>query len=151
MILNKKTPEDTVNQRLRKFIRSLEMQGIIKNDTGFAESVGFKKQTVSLYLGETKLSSDFLIAVSKRYPNLSLYWLLLGEGPMLREGEAANETVNNSLHKEGAKIINPDEFDRLIRFYNFGMEEITRLCEENKRLYELLRERESQIYKQSLG
>jgi len=151
MVLNNKSPEITVNQRLRMFVQSLVVQGIVKSDSGFAESIGFKKQTVSLYLSDTKLSTDFLIAVGQKYPELSLYWLLLGEGTMLRRDGEGNELVKDYLQNSDNKSVISDEFDRLVRFYNFGMEEISRLWEENKRLHELLLERELENYKQSLG
>lgn len=48
---------------------------------------GLKQQTLDKYIkGGSEPSANTLIALASTYPEISADWLLLGNGPMLREG-----------------------------------------------------------------
>lgn len=87
--------EDNIASRLKTFITYL---GI--NDSTFADKCGISRSTLSLLLsGRNKKVSDQLIAqIHYTYPELSVVWLMFGEGAMLvtsksgDEGEAQAET-----------------------------------------------------------
>lgn len=67
--------------RLREFITSIG-----KNGTQLARELNLAQASIKRTLdGDTLPSSKILIPLIKEYPSLNLYWLLLGEGEMLRE------------------------------------------------------------------
>ena len=51
--------------------------------SAFAKSIGLAQVTVNNYiLGKRKISFELIDAIAKNYPNISLEWLLRGEGEM---------------------------------------------------------------------
>ena len=77
----------TISQRLRLFLDSLNVE-----QQDFANALGVSQQVVSNAVnGRTKFpKSDFLIQVIREYPQLNIYWLLLGEGEMLSDKPNVN-------------------------------------------------------------
>lgn len=75
--------EESVATRLKVFISHL---GI--SYSGFADNCGIPRPTLSqLVTGRNKKVSDSLLAqIHKVYPDLSIVWLLFGEGSMLLSG-----------------------------------------------------------------
>lgn len=72
----------TISQRLRLFLDEINL-----GQQEFANAIGVSKQVVSNAVnGRTKFpKSDFLIQVIRAYPQLNIYWLLLGEGEMFSD------------------------------------------------------------------
>lgn len=70
----------TVSQRIRVFIEHLNI-----NSISLARNLNISKQTISNLLNEhSKPSYDVIFAFVKAYPQLNLYWLIAGDGEMLR-------------------------------------------------------------------
>lgn len=92
--------EESVATRLKVFISHL---GI--SYSGFADNCGIPRPTLSqLVTGRNKKVSDSLLTqIHKVYPELSMVWLLFGEGPMLLS-ESGNPTSSNcsDLHSDMA-------------------------------------------------
>lgn len=72
--------EQNVATRLKFF---LESQGL--SNSQFADTCGIPRPTLSqLLTGRNKKISDILVGqIHQSYPQLSIMWLLFGEGPML--------------------------------------------------------------------
>ncbi|MBQ2531332.1 MAG: helix-turn-helix transcriptional regulator [Bacteroidales bacterium] len=74
-----------MNKRLQQFLSAENI-----SQTQFADSIGVAKASVSHILaGRNKPGFDFLEGISKRYPNLSLEWLISGRGRMYKSPENA--------------------------------------------------------------
>lgn len=70
-----------IGKRLKIFLSSIG-----KNGTQLARELNLAQASIRRTLeGTTLPSSKTLIPLIKKYPSLNLYWLLLGEGEMLRE------------------------------------------------------------------
>lgn len=80
MILNKKTMEDVVIQRIKKFREVLKV-----SLPKFSETIGVEYRTVNQYMnGERKPSLRFICSILCAYEDLSSEWLLRGEGHMMK-------------------------------------------------------------------
>ena len=54
----------------------------------FSDAIGMQRSAVSHVLsGRNKPSLDFILRIKKRFPEVNLDWLLLGNGSMVRDGE----------------------------------------------------------------
>lgn len=93
--------EDTVATRLKRF---MEDQGI--SSTRFADLCGIPRPTLSqLITGRNKKISDVLLSqIHTAIPNLSVMWLIFGEGSMLTDNttactsnEASSDSDNQNL------------------------------------------------------
>lgn len=70
-----------IGERLKLFLSSIG-----KNATQLSREINVAQASVKRTLdGDTLPSSKILIPLIQRYPSLNLYWLLLGEGEMLRQ------------------------------------------------------------------
>lgn len=76
--------EDSVSIRLKHF-----MDKIGVSNSEFADQCGIPRPTLSQLLsGRNKKVSDLLIGqIHRRYPSLSIVWLLFGEGEMVTTSE----------------------------------------------------------------
>lgn len=83
--------EENVATRLKFF---LENQGL--SNSQFADTCGIPRPTLSqLLTGRNKKISDVLVGqIHAAYPQLSVMWLLFGEGPMLKM--TATDSISNS-------------------------------------------------------
>lgn len=111
--------EETIASRLKLFIDS---SGI--TSTQFADMCGIPRPSLSQLLsGRNKKVSDIMISqIHKGFPDLSIIWLLFGEGPV-RTGGVYKGGVNRSGWEmpggtEDANIADNDEKDSLVRFDN---------------------------------
>lgn len=78
-----KQTEFLVNKRLLQFISAENI-----SQSQFAETIGVSKASVSHVLaGRNKPGVDFLLSVTKRYPDLNLDWLIAGKGKMYKHQE----------------------------------------------------------------
>ena len=83
-----------MNQRLQQFL-SAE----ILTQTQLADRLGVAKASVSHILaGRNKPGYDFIVSLSRQFPNLNLDWLINGKGRMYKTAsEPAQEPVRSSL------------------------------------------------------
>lgn len=57
--------------------------------SAFSEAIGVQRSSIShLLSGRNKPSLDFILKVNTRFPEVNLYWLLLGEGDLIKNSEA---------------------------------------------------------------
>lgn len=93
----------TIGQRLRLFLDDL---GIEQQE--LANTIKISKQVVSNAVnGKTKYpKSDFLIQLIEGYPDINLYWLLLGEGEMFTKNTPSNLKLIQDLKAENEKLKN---------------------------------------------
>ncbi|MEO0628251.1 MAG: helix-turn-helix transcriptional regulator [Bacteroidota bacterium] len=78
----------------------IEDKGLKNSD--FAKLTGYESSNLGHFLrGKTKKPSiDLAIGIARAFPEVNLYWLLLGEGEMYRPAsEVIAETVNG-LHPD---------------------------------------------------
>ncbi len=81
------TPPLTVAERISRLIEHLELSAY-----QFGKETGLSHQTISNVLtGKNKPSLDTLEGIARRYPHAA-DWLLLGTGPMLRDGRTLTPT-----------------------------------------------------------
>lgn len=82
---------DSINERLQAIVDEL-FEG---NKAKFAKTIGIAPTSVSNYLGDkrqSKPSSDLLEKIINSVGNISVHWLLTGEGNMLAGGSNSIET-----------------------------------------------------------
>ncbi len=68
----------------------------------FSDAIGMQRSALSHVLsGRNKASLDFVLRIKKHYPEISLNWLLLGEGQMLESRKPGqNVSVSGNLFTE---------------------------------------------------
>ncbi|MBR5176341.1 MAG: helix-turn-helix transcriptional regulator [Bacteroidales bacterium] len=72
--------ENAMNQRLQQF---LSAEGLTQ--TQLADRLGVAKASVSHILaGRNKPGYDFIVSLSRQFPNLNLDWLINGKGRMYK-------------------------------------------------------------------
>jgi len=74
----------------------------------FSDAIGMQRSAVSHVLsGRNKASLDFVLRIKKHYPEISLNWLLLGEGQMLesrKSGQNVSVSGNHFTEKTPNKM-----------------------------------------------
>lgn len=92
--------EDNIAIRLKAFISHLGL-----NDSAFADKCGISRSTLSLILSgrNKKVSDQQLSQIHSAYPELSIVWLLFGEGQMLSE-PSGDENVSRSTISKSENI-----------------------------------------------
>ena len=61
--------------------------------SAFADRIGIQRSTMSHILnGRNRPSLDFIMKVTQTYPEINLYWLIHGEGSLMRKLEGAGES-----------------------------------------------------------
>jgi transcriptional regulator with XRE-family HTH domain len=76
---------DHLKSRVLEFLRSENI-----TSAQFAQEIGVQPSGIShIISGRNKPSLDFVVKMLARYPALSTDWLLLGKGPMFRNGSPA--------------------------------------------------------------
>lgn len=91
-----KTPMDhTLADRLKSFIATTEY-----NNSQFADKAGIPRPSLSQILSgrNKKVSNQVLELIHDSFPELSMMWLVFGEGPMLA-ADAILQTVNDDISK----------------------------------------------------
>lgn len=100
--------EDNVANRLKTFIAK---EGL--NSSQFADSCGIPRPSLSQLLsGRNKKISDVLVSqIHAAYPQLSVLWLLFGEGDMYAHGgpgsvaaESGGEELSETITAEGGDV-----------------------------------------------
>lgn len=95
---------DIVN-RLKLFMESLQI-----GNSQFADNCRVPRPTLSQLLnGRNKKISDEIIAkIHSAYPNLSVMWLMFGEGDMLTSPNMQSSTLQNDQNRRTIDIFNPE-------------------------------------------
>ena len=98
--------EDNVAIRLKGFIQS---QGLTNSQ--FADTCGIPRPSLSQLLsGRNKKISDVIVGqIHQAYPELSVLWLLFGEGDMLRNDNpktAASPDQTPQIGQSGSQTLN---------------------------------------------
>lgn len=72
--------------------------------SAFAESIGVSQATISHNIGDRNKnpSTDFIIRLHERYSNISLNWLLAGEGPMYVDTDGSSTAPEHVQNAENA-------------------------------------------------
>lgn len=96
--------EDNVATRLKGFISA---QGITNSQ--FADTCGIPRPSLSQLLsGRNKKISDVLVGqIHHAYPEMSILWLMFGEGKMLRSEEAEAPRPQQEVAENGGMGILP--------------------------------------------
>lgn len=105
--------ETSVADRLKQFIESKDL-----TYSQFADTCGIPRPSLSqLLTGRNKKINDIMVGqIHNMFPELSIVWLLFGEGPMensnelnrtheLDLNETTDETIENSTINDAKKII----------------------------------------------
>ena len=88
-------------------------------DSQFADRCSISRPTLSLLLsGKNKKISDVMLSqIHEAFPDISILWLLFGEGDMFRREEPSPQNVSNS--NENPKFpINDKEDDEQLNLIN---------------------------------
>jgi len=91
-------------ERLNVFIADLRI-----SVREFERTIAASEGTIRLAIKKNSdIQAKWLVAIAKNYPQLDIYWLLTGEGPMLRGGTvqvsgSGNAVVGNS-HNSTATV-----------------------------------------------
>ena len=85
----------------------------------FAKVIGGHQPVLSkIKKGEREFSKDILVAIAKCYPEISVTWLLMGEGEMLMPEE------NDVLNYIPGRPLKEDEMERLVLRLVYRVEEL---------------------------
>lgn len=122
-----------VAQRIKAFIDNLDI-----SDSQFADATGISRPTLSLLLsGKNKKVSDVMISqIHYTYPDLSIPWLLFGEGPMTLSHEKAEDVTDNNFSDHSSENIDengiyPDDgSDNFKNCKEIGVKDLTKSIEE---------------------
>ena len=84
---------ESKKERLNKAYEYLRFKGVVKNQVEVAKAIGSSRSNVSsAFNGDTRaLTNNFIIRFAKSFPQISLDWILNGNGSMTTE-EQFNET-----------------------------------------------------------
>lgn len=94
--------DDNISIRLKLFMEYMQI-----TNSQFADSCGIPRPTLSQLLsGRNKKISDVLVKqIHDRYPQLSVLWLMFGEGEMINPTE-----LDSVLASEASKFLDDDAF-----------------------------------------
>ncbi len=91
------------------FVKRLEMMleyyGL--NASSFADKIGVQRSGMShLLSGRNKPSLDFVLKILEVFPEIDLYWILIGKGNFLKSNEE-NVNLSKEVTTEITKVIPP--------------------------------------------
>lgn len=115
--------DSAIATRLKAIIEALGL-----SDSQFADRSGISRPTLSLLLsGKNKKISDVMLSqIHKAYPEVSILWLLFGEGEIFKqesslknEGENLNENPifsgNHTNEEEQLNLVNVNQLEKIIQ------------------------------------
>lgn len=122
--------KEAVQYRIRQIMEQQKL-----NAGAFAESIGVAQATISQILrGRNMPSTDVLLRLHQRYPNVSLDWLLTGKGD-LEENHEMSETnsdfdyplfAENPLNPSKESNDSENRKDFALEKSNIGIKEIVK-------------------------
>lgn len=96
------------NHRVREVFDYLKKEKVVRNQQDFTERIGFDKATMSLVLNnKTSASNKLFDLISQTFPCIDRYWLVTGEGEMLKSVER-QPNENNTKDYHLVPLINID-------------------------------------------
>lgn len=100
-----------MNQRLQEFLLAENI-----SQSQFADNIGVARASIShIISGRNKPGFDFIVSMSRRYPNLNLEWLINGEGEMYKNQDVTDSSTNASAPSQGARVSPSNSKDLLQR------------------------------------
>jgi plasmid maintenance system antidote protein VapI len=107
--------------------------------SAFSDAIGVQRSSIShLISGRNKPSLDFILKVNTRFPEVDLYWLLLGEGDLIKKSkgpdlftkhpEESKPDKTETIETEPSKTFPTDtsksdfesDVDKIVFFYKNG-------------------------------
>lgn len=86
-----------MKERIRKIMQREQM-----TQTDFAQALGISPSSLSsIFNGHTSPTNNHVQAIHRRFPEISIEWLMFGEGDMMVSAEG-NGTVSQAQDKGGA-------------------------------------------------
>lgn len=91
---------------VKKLINYLKKERLVTSDSEFASKIGKHRSYISeIRAGKRTITEQFVISINTAFPNISLNWLLSGQGSML---ESHRETTISNKKGEGTPIYDID-------------------------------------------
>ena len=110
-----------------EFVKRIEtlLSYFTLSTSAFADRIGVQRSAIShLLSGRNKPSLDFVLKIQAAFPEVNLYWLLLGTGsPISEDGETTSPTEDvkkAAVKKNIASSKHNDAIDKIIVFYSDG-------------------------------
>lgn len=104
---------EIISERMIDRVRQIVNEKAGGNYTSFSIAIGMKQNTLSQQINKKRgLSLDVIVKIASTYPDISLDWLITGEGAMLKiekEPIAVQSADNNYLLDRYEKIIRENE------------------------------------------
>ena len=83
----------------------LEYYGL--NASSFADKIGVQRSSMShLLSGRNKPSLDFVLKILEVFPEIDLYWILIGKGNFLKS-DSEDVNLNTEIASETTNVISP--------------------------------------------
>lgn len=95
----------TDNNRFAELIECFITNKIVRNQQEFVEKIGSDKATVSqIKNGKLPITNSILDKIKNAFPNVSVDWLLTGEGEMLKSDNSVKIFVPEDLPKQVGRL-----------------------------------------------
>lgn len=100
--------DTNVAERLKVFIESMGL-----SSSQFADACGIPRPSLSqLLTGRNKKMSDVMVGqIHNMYPDLSVVWLLFGEGPMLISNSTFEKNPDNESNQVNSGLFSLDSIE----------------------------------------
>lgn len=120
-----------------KILSYLDFKGVRKNE--FFESIGLAPSNFKGAAKQSELGSDKLVKILTSYPDLSVDWLLMDVGDMIKQGGNTDVSQPQSTKDPSAQA-SPDIVSTLLATIQEQLSTIQKQAEEIGRLKECLRQ-----------
>ncbi len=106
-----------INDRIALLKKHLKL-----SNTEFSERINVQPSTLShIFSGRNRPSIDFILKIKKAFPDISLNWILLGEGTIENNHKKPSSFVSEGLFSIAAsQPQNHDELEKIVFFYKNG-------------------------------
>lgn len=131
-----------MNERIRLLIESLGL-----TQAEFAEKVGIQPSTLSNALrGRNDVSSTIIIKIHETYPEISINWLMFGEGESNIESVAGAKPRENlifssdssNLSEYGRDLELKNEAESFVKGNADVLERVTQIREDDRRVVRIM-------------